>query len=151
VDLSVQGDRWPALANACRLLERVSELQYAPIVSVPTHDLDTDWQPVRREPSRYGYSRLEGNGDPVGGFLPRDVVLHCYTFDLLRPIELCIEWWELIHGRDQEFVPLVELAHAIQELAMLNHGGANIRAAQLSASFDFPYCLGLQLIPVLLE
>ena len=40
--LSVRRQR-PALTRAVHLLERVPELQYAPVIGVPAHDLQADW------------------------------------------------------------------------------------------------------------
>src|SRR2546425_12226628 len=64
---------WPTPPHLRGLLERVRELEHAPVVLVTSHDLDADGQPVVGEAARHRDRRQSGHGDVGARAHPVDV------------------------------------------------------------------------------
>ena len=57
---------WASGAKTCLLLERIGELEHGEIGSMPTNDLNADWESGGSEPCWNGDRRSKGRCDPVG-------------------------------------------------------------------------------------
>src|SRR5664280_1543677 len=98
------GDGRERLLKSIRLLERVRELQNAPVVVMAPYDLKANWQAFRGESGRDGDRRQDRHRNEVAGAHPIDVAAHLYSVDLLDVLLIDVESGYLRDGEDEKVV-----------------------------------------------
>src|SRR5262249_26176029 len=128
---------WPALVISGGLLEGVSNLQDAPFILVAPHDLDANWQALRRESGRDRDGRTARHRYVVARLHPIDVAPHLDALNLGHVRLLDVERRDLRHRQHEELVLLEKRAHAVKELGPPGLGPADLRTREPRSLLDF--------------
>src|SRR5215207_5382381 len=96
------------------LLEGITKLQYAQIVTVTTDNLNTDGQTGSCKPAWHRQCRAAHSRDVIAGLHPIDIGQHLLPVDFRWIGLIHIERQDLAYRQNQEFIVLHELAHAME-------------------------------------
>lgn len=122
-------DRRSPLSKTSGILESVRELKNGPLIPMPTNDLNTDGQAIRREAAGNRDGRVSGDGDVKTGFHPIDIGQHFHPLNLG---DIRLAHVERKHLRDRQNEVLVffeEHPDALIQLCSLDFGPSDLKAA----------------------